>query len=86
MPKRTRDIIPALVLAVLAKVYELSGGQTHPWYVDSSTLDLIDGADSLDSLIYVAELSGWLVGVGEPRTIIAITAEGVRLLEACGLI
>jgi hypothetical protein len=86
MPKKTRDIIPALVLAVLAKVYELSGGQTHPWYVDSSTLDLIDGADSLDSLIYVAELSGWLVGVGEPRTIIAITAEGVRLLEACGLI
>jgi|GraSoiStandDraft_25_1057303.scaffolds.fasta_scaffold1290704_2 hypothetical protein len=86
MPKRTRDIIPALVLAVLAKVYELSGGQTHPWYVDSSALDLIDGADSLDSLIYVAELSGWLVGVGEPPTIIAITAEGVRLLEACGLI
>jgi len=86
MANKTRDSIPALVLAVLAKVYELSGGQTHPWYVDSSTLDLIDGADSLDSLISFAELSGWLVGAGEPPTIIAITADGVRLLEECELI
>jgi hypothetical protein len=85
MANKTHSI-PALVFALLAKVYELSGGQTHPWYVDSSTLDLIDGADSLESLICFAELSGWLVGVGKPPTIIAITAEGVRLLAECGLI
>jgi hypothetical protein len=86
MHRKTRDSIPALVFALLAKVYELSGGQAHPWYVDSSTLDLIDGADRLESLIYFAELSGWLVGVGKPPTIIAITAEDVRLLAECGLI
>jgi len=64
MPNKTRDNIPALVLAVLAKVYELSGGRTHPWYVDSSTIDLIDSGDVVDLLTYYAELSGWLVGRG----------------------
>jgi hypothetical protein len=78
--------IPALVLALLAKVYELSGGQAHPWYVDSSALDLIDAGDSVDSLIYYAEVNGWLVGTGEPPKIIAITADGIRLLAECGLI
>jgi hypothetical protein len=86
MPNKTRDSIPALVLAVLAKVYELSGGRAHPWFVDSSTLDLIDAGDVVDLLIYYAELNGWLVGAGEPPKIVAITADGVRLLADCGLI
>jgi hypothetical protein len=62
------------------------GGQANPWYVDSSTLDLIDAGDSVDSLIYYAEVSGWLVGAGEPPKIVAITADGIRLLAECGLI
>jgi hypothetical protein len=86
MPNKTRDSIPALVLAVLARVYELAGGRTYPWYVDSSTLDLIDAGDVVDLLIYYAELNGWLVGTGEPPKIVAITADGVRLLAECGLI
>jgi hypothetical protein len=82
----TRNIIPALVLAVLAKVYEFSGGQMYPWYVDSSTLDLVDAGDIVDSLVYYAEVNGWLVGAGEPPKIVSITADGVRLLAECGLI
>jgi hypothetical protein len=35
-------------------------------------------------LIYYAEVSGWLVGAGEPPKSIAVTADGVRLLEECG--
>jgi hypothetical protein len=42
--------------------------------------------DSVDSSIYYAEVSGWLVGAGEPPKSVAITADGVRLLEECGLI
>ena len=86
MPNKTRDSIPALVLAVLARVYELAGGRTYPSYVDSSTLDLIDAGDVVDLLIYYAELNGWLVATGEPPKIVAITADGVRLLAECGLI
>jgi hypothetical protein len=40
MVKRKRDSIPALVLEVIAQVYELSGRRTQPWYIDRSTLDL----------------------------------------------
>jgi hypothetical protein len=84
--KQPRDSIPALVLAVIAQVYELSGHRTQPWYVDRSALDLVDATDSVDSAIYYAEVSGWLVGAGEPPQGVAITADGVRLLEECGLI
>ena len=45
MPKQTRDSIPALVLAVIAQVYELAGHRTQPWYVDRSALDLVDATD-----------------------------------------
>jgi hypothetical protein len=86
MPKQTRDSIPALVLAVIAQVYELAGHRTQPWYVDRSALDLVDATDGVDSSIYYAEVSGWLVGAGEPPQGVAITADGVRLLEECGLI
>ena len=86
MPKQTRDSIPALVLAVIAQVYELAGHRTQPWYVDRSALDLVDATDGVDSSIYYAEVSGWLVGAGEPPKSVAITADGVRLLEECGLI
>ena len=37
-----------------------------------------------DSSIYFAEVSGWLVGAGEPPKSVAITADGVRLLEDAG--
>jgi hypothetical protein len=86
MVKRKRDSIPALVLAVITQVYELSGPGTHPWYIDRAALDLGPASDSVDSSIYYAEVSGWLVGAGEPPKSVAITADGVRLLEECGLI
>ena len=86
MAERNRDSIPALVLAVVAQVYELSRRRTQPWYIDRSTLDLGHASDSVNSSIYYAELSGWLVGAGEPPESVAITADGVRLLEECGLI
>jgi hypothetical protein len=86
MTRRTRDSIPALVLAVIAQVYELSGRRIQPWYIDRSTRDLGHASDSVDSSIYYAEVSGWLVGAGEPPQSVAITADGVRLLEECGLI
>jgi hypothetical protein len=86
MAERKRDSIPALVLAVVAQVYELSGHRTQPWYVDRSALALVDATDGVDSAIYYAEVSGWLVGAGEPPKSVAITADGVRLLEECGLI
>jgi len=86
MAKQPRDSIPALVLAVIAQVYELSGHRTQPWYIDRAALDLGHASDSVDSSIYYAEVSGWLVGAGEPPKIVAITADGVRLLADCGLI
>jgi len=42
--------------------------------------------DSVDSSIYYAEVSGWLVVAGEPPKSVAVTADGVRLLEECRLI
>jgi hypothetical protein len=86
MPKRTRDNIPALVLAVITQVYEVARRRTQPWYVDRAALVLTDAADSVNAAIYYAEVSGWLVGAGEPPKSVAITAEGVELLEECGLI
>jgi hypothetical protein len=81
-----RNDIPALVLAMVAQVYEVAQGRTQPWYVDRSTLSLSHASDGVDSAIYYAEVSGWLVGAGEPPKSVAITADGVRLLEECGLI
>jgi hypothetical protein len=59
-----------LVLAVIAQVYELSEHRTQPWYIDRSALDLGHASD----------------GAGEPPQGVAITADGVRLLEECGLV
>jgi len=86
MAKQHHDTIPALVLAIVAQVYELSGRRTQPWYIDRAALDLGHASDSINSSIYYAEVSGWLVGAGEPPLSVAITADGVRLLEECGLI
>jgi hypothetical protein len=86
MAEQKRDHIPALVLAVVAQVYELSNHRTQPWYIDRSAIELAHAADSVNSAIYFAEVSGWLVGAGEPPQSVAITADGVRLLEECGLI
>ena len=38
----------------------------HPWYVERRTIDLGHASESVDSSIYYAEVSGWLVGAGEP--------------------
>jgi hypothetical protein len=84
--KRKRDSIPALVLEVIAQVYELSGRRIQPWYIDRSTLDLGSASDSIDSSIYYAEVSGWLVGAGEPPKSVVITTDGVQLLEECEFI
>ena len=75
-----------MVLTVIAQVYQVAQHRTQPWYVDRSALDLVDATDSVDSAIYYAEVSGRLVGAGEPPRSVAITADGVRLLEECGLI
>ena len=86
MAKHKRDDIPALVLAMVTQVYEVAQGRIQPWYVDRSTLNLSHAPDGVDSAIYYAEISGWLVGAGEPPKSVAITADGVRLLEECGMI
>jgi len=39
-----------------------------------------------ESSIYYTEVSGWLVGAGEPPKSVAVTADGIRLLEECGFI
>jgi hypothetical protein len=86
MAKQPRDSIPALVLEVIARVYELAERRTQPWYIDRAALDLGHASDSVDSSIYYAEVSGWLVGADEPPKSVALTADGVRLLEECGFI
>ena len=86
MHRKTRDSIPALVLEVIAGVYELAERRTQPWYIDRAALDLGHASDSVDSSIYYAEVSGWLVGADEPPKSVALTADGVRLLEECGFI
>jgi hypothetical protein len=57
MPKQPRDSIPALVLAVIAQVYELSGRRTQPWYIDRAALDLGHASESVDFSIFYAEVS-----------------------------
>jgi hypothetical protein len=86
MVKRKRDSIPALVLEVIARVYEFAERRTQPWYIDRAALNLGRTPESVDSSIYYAEVSGWLVGAGEPPKSVAITADGVRPLEECGFI
>jgi hypothetical protein len=86
MAKSRHEDIPALVLAVIAKVYELSGRRTQPWYISRSAVELVDAADAVNSAIYYAEVSGWLVGSGEPPNGVAITADGVELLKEIGMI
>jgi hypothetical protein len=53
---------------------------------DRAALDLGQTSDIIDSSIYYAEVIGWLVGASEPPQGVAITTDGVRLLEECGLI
>jgi hypothetical protein len=86
MHRKTRDIIPALVLEVIARVYDLAERRTQPWYIGRAALDLGHTSESVDSSIYYAEVRGWLVGAGEPPKGVAVTADGVRLLEECGFI
>jgi hypothetical protein len=86
MLRKTRYSIPALVLEVIARVYDLAERRTQPWYISRATLDLGHTSESVDSSIYHAEVRGWLVGAGEPPKSVAITADNVRLLEECGFI
>jgi hypothetical protein len=86
MHSKTRDSIPALVLEVVARVYELAERRTQPWYIDRATLNLGRPLDSVDSSIYYAEVRGWLVGASEPPRGVAVTADGVRLLQVWGII
>jgi hypothetical protein len=86
MAKSKPENIPALVLAVIARIYELSGHRTQPWYISRSAVELVDAADSVNSAIYYAEVSGWLVGSGEPPQGVAITVAGLELLKERGMI
>ena len=72
-------------LQMMTWVYEVANHRTQPWYIDRSALDLAD-SDRVNSAIYYAEVSGWLAGAREPPLSVAITADGVRLLEERGLI
>jgi hypothetical protein len=83
---KTRDTMPALVLEVIARTYDLAERRTQPWYIDRAVLGLGQASESADSSIYHAEVSGWLVGAGESPKSVAITADGVRLLEECWFI
>ena len=84
--KRKRDSIPALVLEVIARVYEFAERRTQPWYIDRAALNLGHPPESVDSSIYYAEVSGCWWALVNPRKSVAITADGVRLLEECGFI
>jgi hypothetical protein len=86
MAKRKGEDIPALVLAVIAQIYELAGHRPQPWYVSRSELSLPHAADSVNSAVYYAEVSGWLVGAGEPAHGVSITPAGRKLLEDRGMI
>jgi hypothetical protein len=67
-------------------VHQVANGRTQPWYIDRGALVAAGASGDVDSAIYFAELSGWLVGAREPPQGVAITPEGVRLLEDCALI
>jgi hypothetical protein len=69
-----------------ARVYELADRRTQPWYINRAALDLGHASESVDSSISYAEVRGWLVGAVEPPKSVAVTADGVRLLEECGFI
>ena len=84
--ERGRDEVPAAVLAVVLLVYQVADGQLQPWYIDRGALVAAGASGDVDAAIYFAEVSGWLVGSREPPLGVAITAEGVRLLEDCALI
>jgi hypothetical protein len=84
--KRGRDEVPAAVLAVVLLVHQVANGRIQPWYVDRASLAAAGEPADVDSAIYYAEVSGWLVGAREPPQAVAITPEGVRLLEDCALI
>ena len=85
-PKYNRNEIPSSVLAVVLLVYQVANGRIQPWYMDRGALAAAGAPVDTDAAIYYAEVSGWLVGAREPPNAVAITAEGVRLLEDCALI
>jgi hypothetical protein len=67
MVKRKRDSIPALVLEVIARVYEFAERRTQPWYIDRAALNLGRPPESVDSSIYYAEVSGCWWALVNPR-------------------
>jgi hypothetical protein len=86
LPKHKRSEIPSAVLAVVLLVYQVANGRIQPWYIDRGALVAAGAPADVDSAIYYAEVSGWLVGAREPPQAVAITPDGVRLLEDCALI
>jgi hypothetical protein len=86
MARRKAEDIPALVFAVVARIHELTGHHALPWYVDRADLDIDNAGEGVTSAIYFAEVSGWLVGSGEPFRGVSITDAGIKLLEERGLI
>ena len=53
MTKHKRDNVPALVLAVVTRVYEVAQGWTQPWYVDRTRLSLSDDDAERDPGHYI---------------------------------
>lgn len=81
MAKRRDEDVPALVLAIVAQVYERTRHRPQPWYIDRAQLELPHSADGVNAAIYYAEVSGWLVGAGEPPLGVSITSDGIQLLK-----
>jgi len=86
MAKRRAEDIPALVLAVVARIHELTGHHALPWFVERADVDIDNASEGVASAIYFAEESGWLVGSGAPFLGVSITDAGIKLLEERGLI
>jgi hypothetical protein len=86
LDKCTGKHATAFRLEVIARVYDLAEGRTQQWYINRAVLDLGHASESVASSICYAEVSGWLVGAGEPPKSVAVTADGVRLFEECGFI
>ena len=84
--KAGREQVPAAVLEVVLLVYQAANGRLQPWYIDRGALAASGAPSDIDAAIYYAEVSGWLVGAREPPQGVAITPDGVRLLEDCALI
>jgi hypothetical protein len=75
---------PPLVLRVLRAVHEATKDKKPPHWIGVSTLGLRVDLLRLDQAIALAARSGWLRTAGNPPLTIAITIDGVQVLDQHG--